>query len=266
MPVLVWLLPASRRARPKSATLTSWPAVSSTFSGLTSRCASPAVCAAPRPPSTPSMMSRASRGRRLPRSFSRSRSVRPGTYSMARYSVRPSAPWSYTPTTLGCESRATERASPTNRRTKSSSLASSACMIFSATVRSSRVSVPRYTVAIPPVAIRDSTRYRPSRSPADGWARERRVHRHRLYGRSSLRALGTPVRCQAVTGSDACAGTGPVTCGFLRRCRGHLVAGAAGNGMPPGYGPGGKARRARPETGPPRPLRGPPGRGQPGSP
>ena len=180
MPVLVWLVPASIRARPKSATLTAWAAPRRTFSGLTSRCASPAACAAPRPPSTPSMMSRASRGGRLPRSFSRSRSVRPGTYSMARYSVRPSAPWSYTPTTLGCESRATERASPTNLRTKSSSLASSACMIFSATVRSSRVSVPRYTVAIPPVAMRDSTRYRPSRSRPTG-------------GRASVVSIGSIV-------------------------------------------------------------------------
>ena len=46
-------------------------------------------------------------------------------------------------TTFGWESLATDLASATNRRTKSSSLASSACMIFSATVRSSRVSVPR---------------------------------------------------------------------------------------------------------------------------
>ena len=84
--------------------------------------------------------------------------MRPGTYSMARYSVLAIAPWSNTPTTLGWESRATDLASPMNRRTKSASSASSPCMIFSATVRSSRVSVPTYTVAIPPRAMRDSTR------------------------------------------------------------------------------------------------------------
>ncbi len=89
------------------------------------------------------MMSSASPGLIRPRSFIRSRSVRPGTYSMARYSMSPSAPWSYTATTFGCDSRATDLASPTKRRTKSSSLASSACITLSATVRSSLVSVPR---------------------------------------------------------------------------------------------------------------------------
>ena len=142
-PLLVWLTSVSSLARPKSATLTEWASPSSTFSGLTSRCAIPAACAAANPDRTPSMMSSASRGRSLVRSCSRSRRVRPGTYSMARYRVRPSAPWSYTVTTFGWESLATDLASETNRRTKSSSLASSACMIFSATVRSSRVSVPR---------------------------------------------------------------------------------------------------------------------------
>ncbi len=94
MPVFVWLAPAIVRASPKSATLTEWPDVSSTFSGLTSRCAIPAACAAASPARMPSMMSSASRGLSRPRSFIRSRSVRPGTYSMARYSMRPSAPWS----------------------------------------------------------------------------------------------------------------------------------------------------------------------------
>ncbi len=60
-------------------------------------------------------------------------------------------------TTLGLDSRAADRASPMNRRTNSASSDSSGCAIFSATTRSSRVSVPRYTVAMPPRAIREST-------------------------------------------------------------------------------------------------------------
>jgi hypothetical protein len=42
MPVLVRLALAAALARPKSATLTAWLAVISTFSGLTSRCTIPA--------------------------------------------------------------------------------------------------------------------------------------------------------------------------------------------------------------------------------
>src|SRR6516165_11595649 len=63
---------------------------------------------------------------------------------------------------LGWDSRATDLASPMNLPTKSASRASSACITLSATCRSSRVSVARYTVAMPPCAMRERTKYRPS--------------------------------------------------------------------------------------------------------
>ena len=94
IPVLVWLARDVARASPKSATLIVLWSPSRTFSGLTSRCTIPAWCAAARPASTPPMISSASRGPSRPRSRSSSRSVRPGTYSMTRYSRSPSAPWS----------------------------------------------------------------------------------------------------------------------------------------------------------------------------
>ena len=131
------------RARPKSATLTRPSAVTRTFSGLMSRCTIPDACAAASPSSTPVMISSAVAGENRPLSRSTCLSVRPCTYSMARYRNEPSAPWSKTPTTFWCDSRATDLASPMNRRTNSSSLASSACMTLSATSRSSRVSVAR---------------------------------------------------------------------------------------------------------------------------
>ncbi len=89
------------------------------------------------------MMSSAAAGANRPRSCSTSLSVRPGTYSIARYRNGPSEPWSKTATTFWCDSRATDLASPMNLRTKSSSLASSACMTLSATSRSSLVSMAR---------------------------------------------------------------------------------------------------------------------------
>src|ERR1035441_2808265 len=75
-PVLVWPAAVSARARPKSATLIRPSAVSSTFSGLTSRCTIPDVCAAARPPSTPVMISSATAGGSRPLSCSISLSVR----------------------------------------------------------------------------------------------------------------------------------------------------------------------------------------------
>src|SRR5262252_3470512 len=74
-------------------------------------------------------------------------------------------------TTFGLDSLAAERASPMNLRTNSASSDSSGCAIFSATTRSRRVSVPRYTLAIPPRAIRASTWYRPPSSWPTGVVR-----------------------------------------------------------------------------------------------
>ncbi len=79
-------------------------------------------------------------------------------YSMARYTYDPSVPWSNTWTTFGWSRRATDFASRMNRSTKEPSAASEGCITLSASTRSRRVSRARYTVAIPPAAIRASTR------------------------------------------------------------------------------------------------------------
>src|SRR5215469_10355494 len=161
-PARVWPVAACARASPKSHTLHCPSTVSSTFSGFTSRCTTPATWAAASPDKMASMIPRAASAGNRPRSRSRLRSVRPGTYSIARYRYCPSDPWSKTATMLGWDSRATDLASPMNLPTKSASRASSACITLSATCRSSRVSVARYTVAMPPCAMRERTRYRPS--------------------------------------------------------------------------------------------------------
>ena len=87
------------RARPKSATLTSPSGVISTFSGLMSRWMRWAAWAAERATSTWESSSSARLGFMGVSSRMRSRSVRPGTYSMTRYVISPSVPWSKTDTT-----------------------------------------------------------------------------------------------------------------------------------------------------------------------
>ena len=83
-PARVFPAAACALASPKSTTLTRPSAVSSTFSGLTSRCTMPAWCAAASPARIGSMTSSASSQGNQPLSRSRLRSVRPGTYSIAR--------------------------------------------------------------------------------------------------------------------------------------------------------------------------------------
>ncbi|OLT09544.1 hypothetical protein BJF77_10180 [Kocuria sp. CNJ-770] len=75
---------STARVSPKSATVTRPPAAIRTFSGLTSRCTSPARWAAASPSRAASITSSASRGVRAPRRRSRSRSVEPSTCSMTR--------------------------------------------------------------------------------------------------------------------------------------------------------------------------------------
>src|ERR1700751_1151299 len=96
---------------------------------------------------------------------------------------------------FGWDSFATDLASPMNRRTKSSSLARSACMTLSATSRSSRVSVARETVAIPPRAMRAVTAYRPSsRRPVRGSARVSSIATIlRMFCLSGVLIIGSPV-------------------------------------------------------------------------
>ena len=160
VPVVVDVTSVTARARPKSATLMRPSAAMSTFSGLTSRCTSPARCAAASASSTRSATSSASPTVRDPRSARWRRRLTPSTYSIVRYDVSPSTPWSYTPTRPGWVSRAAARASRRNRATKSAPAAPSArcgCMTLSATSRSSRRSTARYTVAMPPRAMRCTT-------------------------------------------------------------------------------------------------------------
>ena len=85
-PCCRWLVVSvvTARARPKSATLTRPSSASRTFSGLMSRWMMPVQWAAASASSTGSSRESASRGVSRPRSLIRSRSVRPGTYSMTR--------------------------------------------------------------------------------------------------------------------------------------------------------------------------------------
>jgi hypothetical protein len=153
---------ATARASPKSTTLTVPSVETSTFSGLTSRCTRPARCAAASAASTGSSTETASSGRSRPRRRSTSRSVLPATSSITRNTTQParvsSAPWSKTATALGCDSRAAVRASRTKRSVNAGSCASAGAITLTATRRSSRRSVPAYTVDMPPRAIGASTR------------------------------------------------------------------------------------------------------------
>ena len=134
------------------------------FSGLTSRCTSPARCAADSALSTGSMIE-IGLGRGEPagrRSRIRSRSVRPSTSSITRNTWCPpaeaSSPWSYTATVLTWVSRAAARASRANRSLNSGSDESADDITLTATRRSSRSSTAAYTVDIPPRAMRSRIR------------------------------------------------------------------------------------------------------------
>ena len=91
----------------------------------------------------------------------------PWTYSMTRKSSAPSTTTSSVDTMLGCRIRDASRASSRNIETNSGSLESCGCRRLIATVRANvpePLSVPRWTVAIPPAAISSYTAYRPTRS------------------------------------------------------------------------------------------------------
>ena len=144
-PVTVcWVSALIALARPKSATLTRPPeAVSSmrTFSGFTSRWIRPARWAAASAEATGSIRASARAGGIGASVRMTSRSVWPGTYSIARKTMPSSSPWSKTETTCGWESRAAARASRTKRAANSSSSPIPGCITLTATRRSSRVSV-----------------------------------------------------------------------------------------------------------------------------
>ena len=141
-PVAVcWVVALTALASPKSATLIRPSSAISTFSGLTSRWIRPARCAAASAETTGSSSARARAGDSGASLPMVSRSVWPGISSIARNTVPSSLPWSKTATTLGCDSFAAARASPTNRAANSSSSPSPGCITLTATVRSSRRSV-----------------------------------------------------------------------------------------------------------------------------
>src|SRR3954471_2946702 len=71
---------------------------------------------------------------------------------------------------LRCASRAVCRASARNRARKVGSALYSLRSTFTATARSSRVSRPRHTVPIPPVASSEHSSYRPPSRPSPGAA------------------------------------------------------------------------------------------------
>lgn len=152
-PVSVRLVSPSIWAMPKSVRTTrSWrPSI--TLSGFTSRCRTPAACAASRAPSTSRPILAASRAPSVP-SWSASPSVRPCTNSMTIHGCPSSTATSWTLTTAGWSSRAAARAS---RRIRSKTVVRSRSGRWSgtrgsltATSRSTVSSLARHTVPIPP--------------------------------------------------------------------------------------------------------------------
>ena len=94
-PVAVcWVSALTARARPKSATLIRPSSAMSTFSGFTSRWISPLRCADASAESTGSRIANAFSGDIGASLAMVSRSVWPGTSSMARKTVPLSSPWS----------------------------------------------------------------------------------------------------------------------------------------------------------------------------
>jgi hypothetical protein len=128
------------RAIPKSVILTVLSSPTSTFAGLTSRCTTPASCAAASPAATSAPIRATSSGGNVP---SPARLV-DGRYSMIRYGCPPSCTTSKTVISCGCCNRAAIRPSRMVRRIISSlwdevsSAGTSTCL--TATLRRSRSS------------------------------------------------------------------------------------------------------------------------------
>ena len=94
-PVAVcWVVALTALASPKSATLTRPSSAMRTFSGFTSRCTSPARCAAASAETTGSSSASAREGDIGASLPIVSRRVCPGTSSMARKTLPSSLPWS----------------------------------------------------------------------------------------------------------------------------------------------------------------------------
>jgi hypothetical protein len=146
-------------ARPKSLTRGRPSLPMSTFSGLKSRCTSPASCAAcsPRPPAMNIVT--ISRQPRSP-SASQPLSVAPSTSSIAMNTCSPARPTSYTVTAFGCASLAIAWASRCNL-TRASTPAPPPRSTLIATLRSSSGSNAHSTTPMPPAPSAPSTTNRP---------------------------------------------------------------------------------------------------------
>ena len=138
----------------------------SMFPGLTSRCTSPAECAASKADATGEMTAATRPGASGPSRSSRPRTSPPDTYRIAMNSTPPASPASYTGMMCGSSTAAAARDSRKNRRRNSASPASPGASSFSATSRSGRSSRARNTTAIPPAPISPSRRYPAIRAPA----------------------------------------------------------------------------------------------------
>src|SRR5579862_3820981 len=134
------------------------------FSGFRSRCTIPFSCAAASPCAMPSAYSIARRTGSGPET-SFCRSVCPSRNSLTRNGAPPWTPMSWIPRIFGWLSAAIVRASCSNRRSRSASVATASGSTLIATSRPSRVSRARYTSPMPPAPTGDVISYGPSLVP-----------------------------------------------------------------------------------------------------
>ncbi len=170
-PASVSVASPSIRAMPKSvSTQRSLARSQSTLAGLTSRCRTPMACAAQSASSTARPIRAASRGGSGPSPAIRAASEAPSTSSITIHGRPSCSTTSWTPTTLGCVTRATACASRSVRfLCSASNRPPRGCTSLTATGRPSSRSSARQTVPIPPRPSCATRRYRPAtiRSPSD---------------------------------------------------------------------------------------------------
>jgi hypothetical protein len=153
-------------AMPKSVRTTRSSGPSKILAGFTSRCTTPAWCAARSPAKTPRPIRATRADGRGPWSRTVSRSDWNGTSSITMAGRPSSSKKSYTPTTFGWRSRATICASRTARRRtisrSASSMSGGQIISLTATSRLSSSSRARQTAPMPPRPITARSRYRPA--------------------------------------------------------------------------------------------------------
>lgn len=170
-PVLVIVESPSIAAIPKSVSSTCPSRARSTLPGFTSRCSTPALCAARRALRTWRPILAASRGAISPLSLAASASDGPSTYCMTIQGRLSYSTTSWTVTTPGWVMRAAARASFWVRACSTTRSASAtyspAVNSLTATVRCSTSSWARQTLPMPPRPRTSPSRYLPaSTSPA----------------------------------------------------------------------------------------------------